>query len=193
MRVDIMIDMHESLQEICTKLFPPFLQVLLALALLRLRRITITATLLPSDITLMAQLRIVETLLVLVTQPDLILFHSGIWTIELLSTEFARRTLVTLSLEPGAFGARHDLVSVLDEVLALGDLHLCLGELLLGLLFLQDLFHLVCKVLRLLSPVVRNSHIHHAAGDLGALGFARFHCCLDYFPIRICGNRACAT
>lgn len=169
---------------------------LLALLLplpLHLLGLALVLPLLPPHRALVPLLRIIQPLFVLIAQFALILLTARIGPIERLGTQLARRALVPLRLEPRPFRPRHDLAAVLDQVLALGHLHLRLRELLFGLFFLQDLLDFIRQILRLLGPVICHGHVDDPADDLGALRFARFHGRLDDLAIGLGGDSACAT
>lgn len=175
-------------------LFLPFLETWLALTLALLgilSRLSITLALFPPDITIVSHLRIVKTLLVLIAKLDIA--SLGIGTVQFDGTQLARNLLVLLGLEPCPLRPRHDLVSVLHEVLALGELHLRLRELLLGLLLLQDLGNLVGHILGLLRPAVGNGLLDHTTDYLGALGLACADGKLDDLAVGLGSNRARTT
>lgn len=174
-------------------LFLPFLETrALTLTLLGvLSRICITLALLPPDITIVSHLRIIKALLVLVAKLDIALL--GIGTVQLNRTQLARNLLVLLGLEPRPLRPRHDLITVLHEVLTLGELHLSLRELLLGLFLLQDFGNLVGHILGLLRPAVGNGLLDHTTDDLGALRLTGADGKLDDLAVRLGGNRACTT
>ena len=159
---------------------------LATLALGCLRIIGIALALLPPNVALVTLIRIVQALLVLVAELDIVLLD--IRSVQLHSTQLASNLLVLLSLEPGALRPRHDLVAVLHQVLTLGELHLSLGELLLGLLLLQDLGHFIGQILGLLGPAIGNSLLNDTAGNLGTLGFASLDGELDNLAVRLGGN-----
>lgn len=163
----------------------------LALALGCLGESSITLTLLPPDLAFMALIRIVKALLVLVAELDIVLLD--IRAVQFHSTQLASNLLVLLGLEPCSLGSRHNLVTVLHQVLTLGELHLSLGELLFGLLFLQDLGDLVSHVLGLLGPAVGNSLLDDTTGNLGTLGFTGPDGELDDLAVWLGGDSACTT
>lgn len=178
----------------CTDSFFPLgttLALRLAFALRCLGEISVTLTLLPPDFAFVAFIGIVKTLLVLVAELDIVLLD--IRTVQFHSTKLASNLLVLLRLEPCTLGSRHDLVPVLHQVLTLGELHLSLGELLLGLLFLQDLRHLIGHVLGLLGPAVGDSLLDDTAGNLGTLGFTSLDGELDDLAVWLGGDGACTT
>lgn len=166
------------------------LRFALALALSR-RRLSLRFALFPPNVAIVAHLCIVQSLLILVTELDLLRLSIG--TVQGLGTSLFGRPFLLLGLEPGTLGSGHDFRSVLHQVITLVHLHLGLRQLLLELLFLENLLDLALKILRLLGPRVGDCDLNHSADNLGTLGLTGLHGRLDNLTVGFSGDCAGAT
>lgn len=167
----------------------------LLLSLLRRQR-TLSLSLSPSllpHLTLLPHIMVIQLLLILVTELPGLLLQDTLRSIELCSARLLRRALLGLTLEPRPLGTALDLILVYHDVLTALELHLGLRELLIFLLFLENLDNLVGHVVDFLGPGISFGSIDDTTGDLGALGSAGFDGLLNDFAVRLSGEGARAT